>query len=118
MPLSCEGCPKFSKCVKLCEKAERFVNQDYKYQRELPLKRVIFAKAILLPKTTKFDLPFLNPIQNKILTLFYCDGLSYKQIAFRLSGNRKGSLSCGKIDNCIRSAKKRISRFFHINERE
>lgn len=57
------------------------------------------------------NLPFLTKLQNRILKMFYFDGLSYKEIAFRISGNRKGAYSCDAISWQIRLAKRRIIQF-------
>jgi DNA-directed RNA polymerase subunit RPC12/RpoP len=58
----------------------------------------------------------LSQLQNNILQLFYGEGLSYKQIAFRLSGNRKGSFSCEQISYQIRSAKIKLLQLLPSNK--
>ncbi len=125
----CQDCPKRESCAELCAKAERYVGQDEKkYQRE----RTYGSSVVLdilgyrsrhnwqdcstywIAQSVNFS--ELTPTQNKCLHLFYFEGLSYKQIAFRLSGNRKGAYSCDNIDYCIRSAKRRILRFSSKSE--
>ena len=125
----CQNCKKKPTCIKLCERAEKWVNQDYRYQRELcvPEKTLEILEQIRIDKgihdwkqvasyfsAQKINFPFLTSLQNKILHKFFFEGLQDKQIAFRLSGNRKGSYSCGAIRKQRSRAYAKIRHFFAI----
>lgn len=64
------------------------------------------------------NFPCLTPLQNKILSLKVFQGLTYKQIAFRVSGNRKGAYSCDVIRGQIYRAKQTIRDFFLVSSEE
>ena len=104
----CQECPKKESCVELCEKAEKWVNKDHVSQRELTFPQVTDGERgkvrlnLLLDladfhsafkhselssffNESKVDFPFLTPLQNKCLHLFYFQGLTYKQIAHQLT---------------------------------
>ena len=122
----CTNCSKRDNCVELCEKAERYVGQDHVSQREstkpewlLDLLRVHVTlhkhediASYFQEDSLSFD--FLTPLQNKILYLFYFEGLTYKEIAFHLS-NQYRQLSSSDVNYQIRSAKQRISQFLSDN---
>jgi hypothetical protein len=134
----CQECKKKPTCKKLCERAEKWINQDYISQREwifphvrdrrkanlnLPLDNIYqHTKA---PHQIDEITSFLNsieislvltPLQNKCIHLFYIDGFSYKQIAFRLS-NQYHQHSSRQIKYQIHLAKRRIVSFFSKNVR-
>ena len=134
----CQECKKRDHCVALCAKAEKWVSQDHVSQRELPTSPIrdkddanfnteldlIFYHSGIGPLSSLISeypheaISFLTPLQTTILRMFHNDGLTYKQIAFRLSGNRKGSYSCDAVDYQIRSAKQKLLRFFSKSEGE
>jgi len=104
----CQECDKRERCKRLCERAERYVNQDYKSQREscyppvrewedatknLPLDNISYhvakSKSPWLPRSfPTFDeiKEIVTPLQYRCLKLF-CEGNSYAQIAKKV--NRK-----------------------------
>ena len=96
----CEICGKKSR-TKLCENCEKYVNQDYKSQRELPTDRDIIEEMYELhqnPHTlselqsyfaepsVNFD--FLNKLQNKILHLVFFEGKKYSEVSQLLGINK------------------------------
>jgi len=96
----CQECSKKPNCTELCEETEKYVSQDHVAQRESP-KPEWLLDALSVHVTlhrhpdivgyfqeSGLDFKGLTPLQNKILHMFYFDGLSYKQIARALSGNR------------------------------
>ncbi len=108
----CQDCSKKPTCVELCEKAERHVNRKYISQREttfptisienlnLTLDNLSYYKSIhTFPELSSYfnepgvNFPFLSELQNKCLHLFYFHGLTYKQIAYRLSNQYQQCLS-------------------------
>jgi len=119
----CQECSKWKRCKRLCKKAERYVNQDYVSQRERPipplrekdearfnsnLDNINYHSSVehLVAEYPLCDFPFLTDLQNKCLQMFYAGELTYWEIARNLKINKY------KVDNCIRSAKRDISRFF------
>ena len=129
----CQDCPKKNTCTELCEKTEKYVNQDYKYLRELPCDENLIEYLNYVidknwPELVSYfteelvNFPFLTPLQNKTLHLFYFQGLTYKQIARHLNGGRNPStanrLSVNAVDYQLRKARKEILRFYSISEEE
>jgi len=128
----CQECPKKSECVELCLKAEKWVNSDHVSQRELIFSQVQEGEAGSIRLNTALDLanfystfnhselssyftesevcfPFLSDLQNKCLHLFYFEGLTYKQIARAMSGNRsKTKINQSQIKYRIKKAKQLI----------
>lgn len=49
----------------------------------------------------------LTPIQKKVIA-YHISGVTYKEIAFRISGKGKGKYSCEQVSYLIRSAKQKI----------
>ena len=124
----CQDCSKKNTCTELCEKTEKYVNQDYKYLRELPCDENLIEYLNYVidknwPELVSYfteelvNFPFLTPLQNKIIHLFYFQGLTYKQIARAMSGNRKYKINREQVSYQLRSAKRRILQFFSISER-
>ena len=117
----CRECSRRESCKSLCKKAEKYADQDYIYQRESTHPNYILE--ILSEKVSVYQLgemasyfnedsvnfPFLTKLQNKILKMFYFDGLSYREIAFRISGNRKGAYSCDAVSWQLRLAKRKFT---------
>jgi len=96
----CQDCKKKPTCTKLCKKAEKWVNQDYRYQRELcvPEKTLEFLEWLREEKgihdwqdiaqyfsAEKIDFPFFSEKRNKCLYVYYFKGRTYKQIASDIS---------------------------------
>ncbi len=87
----CTTCSERSTCKDLCDRVEKYANQDYRYQRELAVSETIIDAIsqgeLIWPELTSFfhessiDFSFLTPLQNKILHLFHFEGKTYKQIA-------------------------------------
>ena len=139
----CTQCPKRATCTSLCEEAEKYVNQDYRYQREslyppirnredacfnLILDNINWhlnekpsASQVTIKRLTSlfqgydFNFPFLTPLQNKCLYLFYFEGLSYAKIAFQLS-NQYRQVSSRAVKHQLARARKEIVAFFPKNE--
>jgi hypothetical protein len=121
----CQECKKKPTCTKLCERAEKWVNQDHVSLREIPKPEWLLARLNVKAKPPhklpvlqsyfsqeKINFPFLTPLQNKCLHLFYFEGLSYKQIARSLSGGkRKLKINHTQVSYQIRSAKCQILQF-------
>jgi hypothetical protein len=124
----CRDCKKHPTCVQLCEKAEKYVDRDSVSLRESQQSDVALDLLSYhldepgIPEIASFfaggtpAFPFLTPLQNKILGMFYFDGLSRKQIAFRISGNRKGALSCAAVKAHLSKARAEIRSVFSIYE--
>jgi 16S rRNA C967 or C1407 C5-methylase (RsmB/RsmF family) len=107
----CETCPKRATCTKLCPAAERYVNQDYRGQREstypsvndransgqnLPLDNIQLHVSLWTVQDLfsafnddEAHFPFLSDLDNKILNL-RAHRLSFKQIARVISGHGWG----------------------------
>ena len=112
----CQDCKKKPNCVKLCPAAEKWVNQDHVALREIPKPQWLLDRISIKAKPAHRDLsnyfshervefPFLTPIQNKILHLFYFEGLTYNEIAFKMKIQRKA------VDNQLCKAKEKIKGF-------
>ncbi len=128
----CQDCPKKPTCIELCERAEKYVNKDYISLREsthlewmLDLLsvhvKVIHHNEIKTYFTSEnVSFPFLSDLQNNCLHLFYFEGLTYKEIAFRLSiANQYGvylKLSSEGASYQLRSAKHQILQSYIENK--
>jgi hypothetical protein len=124
----CQDCKKHPTCVQLCEKAEKYVDRDSVSLRESQQSDVALDLLAYhldepgIPEMASFfaggtpAFPFLTPLQNKILGMFYFDGLSRKQIAFRMSGHNKFSLSPIAVESHLARARKKIRLVFSIYE--
>ena len=92
----CTECKKYATCTELCEKAENYVSQDHVSQREPTFAECginnntphSWEELVAYLNENKIDFPFLTKSENKILHLFYCDGLTCRKIAKAVSGNR------------------------------
>lgn len=125
----CQECKKRDKCVKLCPEAEKYVNRDRVSQREschedyvldwlnLHVSPHPFSALVSFWQEDNLNFPFLSPLQNKCLHLFYFEGLSYVEIAFRLS-NQYRQVSSHKVRGQIYRAKQKIREFSSISRRE
>ena len=127
----CQECKKRDDCVALCAKAEKYSYQDWVYNREvyasedtldwihLHISRHTWPEMATYFQENKVCFPFLSDVQNKCLSLFYFKGLTYKQIASRLSSaNQHGvflQLSSEAVSYQIRSAKRDILQFLTIS---
>ena len=122
----CQECPKKESCVELCQKAEKWVNGDHVSQRELMFSCIseenlnltidnlnhhksIYSHQELVSyfNEPSVNFPFLSDLQNKCLHLFYFQGLTYKQIAYRLSNQYRRVLS-HQVKYRIKKAKQLI----------
>jgi DNA-binding NarL/FixJ family response regulator len=136
--MDCTKCKKYSTCTTLCKKAEKYVSQDHVSQREILLQPIqdrvkndrrtarlntpleladLFEDVDLVQIASfftekKVDFPFLTPLQNKILHLFYFEGQSYAEIAMRVNIRVKA------VDNQLVRARKKIKGFFSKNAKE
>jgi hypothetical protein len=66
-----------------------------------------------IPKSTRNSskaFKSLSMLQQRIIK-YQIAGLTYKEIAFRISGNRKGSYSCDNVSYQIRLAKRKLLQF-------
>ena len=124
----CQECSKKESCVELCLKAEKWVNSDHVSQRELPcneftleylnyISPVKWQTIASYHHVESLEFPFLSDLQNKCLHLFYFQGLTYKQIAFRLSG-RYRKLSLKAVKGQLARAKKKIRSICSISRGE
>lgn len=130
----CQDCKKKPTCKSLCPKAEKYVRQDYVSQRESPLSEVrsnanasmnMHVDSVFQyisshsfqelsgyysadDQTLKF--PFLSKLQNKALYMAYYEGLSYRDIAWKLH------IREDKLNNQIYSAKQKILKFSSKSE--
>ena len=135
----CQECSEKPTCVELCEKAEKWVNQDHVSQREMTFPQVaegergkirlnlildLFNLRSNTPHSElvsyfteeKVSFPFLPNLQNKCLHLFYFGGYSRAEIAKRLSGNRsKTKLNQNAVKHQLSKARKEIVSFFSKN---
>ena len=102
----CQECPKKESCVRLCLSAEKWINKSNISQRELPCNEptleyfnyrspVKWKTLASYHQVESLEFKFLSDIQNKCLHLFYFEGLTYKQIAYRLSNQYQRLLSHG-----------------------
>jgi hypothetical protein len=122
----CQSCKKKPTCVSLCAKAEKYANKDYVDLRESPQEIIpldlLSHHLDLIPAEDiasyftegKPNFPFLTELQNTILQMFHFQGLSYKKIAFRLSGHNKLSLSPKAVERQLARARAEIRGVFHI----
>jgi hypothetical protein len=97
----CQTCPKRPTCTRLCEKAEKYVSKDSISLREIPQPDISidlisyhfdFIPTEEISSHFTEGLPnfhFLTPLQNKILGMFYFQGLTYAQIAVRVRHSKK-----------------------------
>ena len=123
----CTECPKYSECTELCDRAEKYVDQDHIAQREVTftedfLELLQIQSPFTWPEMASFfkaesvNFPPLTPLQNKILHLFYFEGLSYREIARAVSGNRsKTKINQSAVDYQLRKARAEILRFSSTN---
>lgn len=110
----------------MCNGAEKWANQDHIAQRESPKPEWLLDLLNVHVTLCKhkdiasyfqeygLSFSFLPPLQNKILHLFYFQGLTYKQIAQHLSGGhpyKKNNIRAKDVDHLIYSAKRKISGF-------
>ncbi len=92
----CQECKKKTTCHKLCPQAEKYVNRDHVSQREfvqpeymlelldIHIKIDSHSDLASFLSESSINFPFLSPLQNKTLSLFYFGGLSYAEIAWKL----------------------------------
>ncbi|PIP07071.1 MAG: hypothetical protein COX51_07440 [Syntrophobacteraceae bacterium CG23_combo_of_CG06-09_8_20_14_all_50_8] len=80
---------------------------------ELQKKSASTKKSVSEP-IEKLKIPFLSPLQNQILNMT-AKGLTDKEIAFRLSGNRKGKWTSNQVRYQFRLAKKKIKESRTLN---
>lgn len=128
----CQECRKKDTCIELCERVKNWVDQDYVSQRELVepewLLEWLNIKAMPSYKwqeiisyftDERVNFPFLTSIQNKILHLFYFEGLSYRKIARAMSGTpAKRKINHYEVKSQIYLAKRQILNFSSIYRRE
>jgi len=125
----CQECSEKPTCTELCERAERYSNRDYVYQRELPCPEftleylawkapIEWAVLANYHHEESVNFPFLTNLQNKCLHLFYFEGFTYRQIASCLSGGYRRSIPANAVDYQLRKARKDILRFFAISREE
>jgi hypothetical protein len=123
----CQTCKKKPTCESLCPKAEKYVNKDYVALRESPQGSIsLDLLSYHLDLTPAEDIasyftdgkpnfPFLTPLQNTILEMFHFRGLTYKEIAFYLSGNgRKERLTYLAVKSQLARARAEIRSFLYI----
>jgi hypothetical protein len=117
--VACDSCGKRDECTSLCPKAYAYANQDYVPQTATLLEDNIgdfdspwFLSANHTEEIANFD--FLTPLENKIISLFYLQRLSYSQISFRLS-NRFKSYPLRAVEYHLSKAKSKITGFFSYN---
>jgi len=122
----CQDCKKKPTCVSLCPKAEKYVNKDHVSLRESPqpdtsldlisysLDTISHAEIVSYFSEGVVDFPFLTPLQNKILEMFYFRGFTYKQIARAISGNRSSENKNQRaVKHRLTCARKEIVSFFY-----
>lgn len=115
----CQTCNKQPTCTKLCDKAEKYVSQDYCRNRETYLPeeyldllsyhlKITPVNDVLagLPSGT-INFPFLSDIQNKCLELFYVEGKSYAEIAMLVNRRVRA------VERQLSKARKEIAGFFY-----
>ncbi|MCP3684300.1 MAG: sigma-70 family RNA polymerase sigma factor [bacterium] len=115
---TCEECKKRSDCTELCDRVEKYISQDYKYQRELAVSEQIIDAIsqgeLIWPGLTSYfhesavNFPFLTPLQNRVLHQFHFEGKTYKEIAMAMSGNNKYRLSRNAVKGQIARARAKI----------
>ena len=117
----CQDCKKKPTCTQLCNKAEKYVSRDHVSLRESQQSNVAIdllsyhLSALCAGEVGSFFssappfFPFLSPLQNKILGMFYFDGMSRKQIAMRV--NRRVT----SVESHLSRARAKIRMVFSIN---
>lgn len=124
----CQNCPKRDTCTEPCAALKRELKKHERYQREATTGSddtldFLVNNPLVSPydyeemegffsSETEVNFPFLTPLQNKCLQLFYFEGKSYKQIAIHLSGNTKTPLNNSQVKHQLRSAKRAIRAHF------
>ena len=125
----CQDCSKRPTCKKQCKALEKDLKKQEKYQREINIYHeetldFLVNDPLVFPydyaemggffsSPDPLHFPFLTPLQNKCLHLFYFEGKSYKEIAISLSGNRsKTQLSQTQVRRQLHSAKRLIREHF------
>jgi predicted DNA-binding protein YlxM (UPF0122 family) len=131
--MPCQECQAKSSCKSLCSKAEKSVNQDHVSQRETCHSEIdldlleAHVKPVPLVEVQsnnaehELSFPFLTPLQNKILTLFYFKGLSYKEIAKCLSGghpSKMNNIRARSVERRLSTVKKKLCVFFSNSKEE
>ena len=130
--LRCKN-PGRNKCIKLCDQAEHYANQDYISQRERLMCDVgsEYSSELELPYIGDLIESFgplewnmlraagIPDLEIKMLQLFHIEGKSYKEIANIMSG---GHIKRGLGENACRVRLQRVRTklraFFSIVERE
>jgi hypothetical protein len=124
----CQNCPKRNTCTEPCAALKRELKKHERYQREATTGSddtldFLVNNPLVSPydyeemegffsSETEVNFPFLTPLQNKCLQLFYFEGKSYKQIAFQIAGNGRGKLSYSQVRRQLHSAKRAIREHF------
>jgi membrane-associated HD superfamily phosphohydrolase len=120
----CAKCPKRDTCTELCEKAEKYAEQDHVSQRESCKPEYIFELLNMHVKAqhidevlgnlneNKIDFPFLTAMQNQCIYYFYFEGLSYSKIAQNLR------IKTDRVSYQLRSAKKKLLDFISTKSRD
>ena len=127
----CTECKKRSTCQDLCKEAESYVDQDNISQKEITFSELgvsigaVFDKEfseLMWPEelscnhTKEYsNFPFLTSLENKIISMFYLQGLSYSQIAIAMSGNNKGKISRRAVKHHLSKARAEIVSFNTYN---
>ncbi len=116
----CQTCKDRDTCTELCEPAERYVGQDHVSQRETPHEETFlewlqsnvslytYEELSGYFSEESVNFPCCTELQNRCLSLFYFEGLSYAEIAMKVN------YRVHKVNYQIYSAKQRISKFFSI----
>jgi DNA-directed RNA polymerase specialized sigma subunit len=114
-------------CTELCKKAEKYISQDYVYQREIlkppsstdkknleyiadkrTKKNLVTLHELMVQYSSgALDEKFLSKTERQCMRLHYIDGLTHKEIAHRLSNQHRQLLS-GDVTKCIYRAKRKI----------
>lgn len=121
----CQNCSKRTTCQKPCEKLEKdLAKVTVKRPRETPKEESELESYTFYPLSwaemasyhqEQVNISILSPIQNKCLQLFYFEGLTYKQIAYRLSNQYQRILS-HQVSYQLRLAKRKILQINCINK--
>jgi hypothetical protein len=111
----CDKCHKRESCTKLCDKAKEYVDQDVVQNSFILLDdRQLdwFHIHTKIPNiqhrivSGSINFRFLSSLENKILTLFYVEGLSYQEILKKINrGKYSPGLSLKDLSRLIHSAK-------------
>mgnify|MGYP005851030963 CR=1 FL=1 len=114
--MPCSSCPKRDLCRTLCPEAGRYVSQDERYLREVPLPLPLLdhlAQAISLAAWFSLEdggprhppsLASLSPRERECLELHFFEGLPLSQVAKKLS------LSKSTVQSYIREAMIKLRR--------